>query len=64
MGIFLGDCNGLDIIWKIREANDLIRLRIVMVSGMDKHKEYLEAGANAFLLKPFMPLELLKIVRS
>ena len=62
--IFLGDHNGLDIVRQIREKPDMRDLRIVMVSGIDKCEECLAAGANAFLLKPYMPEELFKILRS
>jgi CheY-like chemotaxis protein len=60
--IFLGDRNGLDVVRQIRQTADLQDLRIVMVSGIDKSEECLAAGANAFLLKPYMPEELLEIL--
>jgi len=62
--IFLGDRNGLDIVREIREKPDMKDLRIVMVSGIDKCEDCLAAGANAFLLKPYMPEELFEILRS
>jgi CheY-like chemotaxis protein len=34
-----------------------------MVSGIDKREACLAAGANAFLLKPYMPEELFEIIR-
>ncbi len=64
MDIFLGDRNGLDIVRQIRETLDMKELRIVMVSGVDKAKECLAAGANAFLLKPYMPEDLFALLRS
>ncbi len=62
--IFLGDRNGMDVVRQIREAPDMKDLRIIMVSGIDKTEECLAAGANAFLLKPYMPEELFEILRS
>jgi len=62
--IFLGDRNGLDIVRQIRKTPDMKDLRIVMVSGIDKCEDCLAAGANAFLLKPYMPEELFEILRS
>ena len=62
--IFLGDRNGLDIVRQIRQAPDLDRIKIIMVSGVDKEEECLAAGANAFLLKPYMPNELFDKIRS
>jgi CheY-like chemotaxis protein len=64
MDIFLGDHNGLDVVQQIRKTADMKDLKIVMVSGIDKGEECLAAGANAFLLKPYMPEELLEILRS
>jgi CheY-like chemotaxis protein len=62
--IFLGDNNGLDIVRQIRQLPDLKRIKIVMVSGTDKCDECLAAGADAFLLKPYMPNALFDILRS
>ena len=62
--IFLGDRNGLDVVRQIRKSADLKDLKIVMVSGLEKTEECLEAGANAFLLKPYMPEELFALLRS
>ncbi len=61
--IFLGNRNGLDVVRQIRETPDLKDLKIVMVSGIDKTPECLAAGANAFLLKPYMPEELFDLLR-
>jgi CheY-like chemotaxis protein len=62
--IFLGDSNGLNVVQQIRETPDMKDLRIVMVSGLDKAEECLVAGANAFLLKPYMPEDLLDLLHS
>jgi CheY-like chemotaxis protein len=35
-----------------------------MASGMDRSDECLNAGANAFILKPFRPTELLEIAEQ
>jgi CheY-like chemotaxis protein len=62
--IYLGDRNGLDIVRQIRRMPDLNSIRIIMSSGIDKTEESLAAGANAFMLKPYMPNELFEILRS
>jgi DNA-binding response OmpR family regulator len=62
--IFLGDRNGLDIVRQIRQMPDLNTLRIIMASGIDKTEECLAAGANDFLLKPYMPNELFEKLRA
>jgi CheY-like chemotaxis protein len=62
--IFLGDRNGVDIVRQIRQLPDLNGIRIIMASGIDKTEECLAAGADAFLLKPYMPNELFEKLRS
>ncbi len=61
--IFLGDCNGLDLVRRIRETPDMQNLKIIMVSGVDKNEECIAAGANAFLLKPYMPDDLFGLLQ-
>jgi DNA-binding response OmpR family regulator len=60
MDIYLGDRNGMDVVRQIRKTSDLASLHIIMVSGIDKAEECKAAGANDFLLKPYMPSDLLK----
>lgn len=62
--IFLGGYNGLAVVRQIREQEDMKRLKIFMVSGVDKAEDCLAAGANAFLLKPYMPDDLFNLLRS
>ena len=62
--IFLGDSNGLTVVRQIRERTDMKAMKIIMVSGTYKADECLAAGANAFLLKPYMPDDLFKLLRS
>ena len=62
--IFLGRHNGLDIVRKIRKLPDFALMKIIMASGIDKSNECLAAGADVFLLKPYMPNELFDILRS
>jgi DNA-binding response OmpR family regulator len=64
MDIYLGDRNGLDIVRQIRKMPEFDGIRIVMVSGVEKTDESLAAGADKFLLKPYMPNELFEILRS
>jgi DNA-binding response OmpR family regulator len=63
LDIFLGDENGMDIIRRMRKSPDLKKIRVIMTSGIDKTDECLAAGANDFLLKPYMPEELIQKLR-
>ena len=64
LDIFLGDQNGLELLRQIRQAHDLKAMRVVMTSGIDKREECLAAGADSFLLKPYMPDDLIRTLRS
>jgi DNA-binding response OmpR family regulator len=56
--------NGLDVVQMIRQDPALQGLRVLMTSGLDQHDECLAAGADNFILKPFMPDDLIKRIRA
>ena len=58
LDVYLGDCNGVELVRQMRAVTDFKDIRIIMVSGIDKSVECLAAGADDFLLKPYMPGEL------
>jgi len=60
MDIFLRNMNGIDLVRKMRQMPDLTGMKVIMTSGMELREECLEAGANDFLLKPYMPEELIR----
>ena len=64
MDVHLAGRNGLDILKEIRTLEELKKTIVIMASGMFVEKEAEEAGADAFLLKPFMPDDLIKTIRS
>ncbi len=64
LDVYLGDRNGVDIVRQIRKDPGLKDIRIIMVSGLDKTEECLAAGADKFLLKPYMPSELFDILSA
>lgn len=59
----LADRDGVALLRELRADPDLSRVAIVMTSGLDRGKECLREGANAFVLKPFSPAELIDTVR-
>ncbi len=56
--------SGLDVVRRMRQLAELNSVRVLMVSGMDWHDECLAAGADSFILKPFMPDDLIKRIAA
>jgi len=64
MDYHLSDMDGVDVLRDLRASDEFATLPIVMTSGLDVEEEVMEAGANAFLVKPFEPDELPGLFRS
>lgn len=62
MDVHLGRKSGMEIVEKIRKNPEQLQINIVMTSGMNMKDECLRRGANHFLLKPFMPDDLLNLL--
>jgi DNA-binding response OmpR family regulator len=63
MDVHLLRQSGLDILEEIRKSEDTSRTRVVMSSGANVREECINRGANGFLLKPYMPDELITILK-
>jgi CheY-like chemotaxis protein len=65
MDVFLAQSDdGMGVLADLRSAPDLADVRVVMTSGMDLEEQCLAAGANAFLLKPYTPDQLSKVIQE
>lgn len=64
LDVFLAGQNGLQIMESIRLHPRLRSTRVVMVSGMDVSAECMKKGADAFLLKPYMPDDLVRLLKQ
>ncbi len=64
MDVYLLHLNGMDVLSKLRSSKGGKAVRVVMVSGLDFKDQCLERGANAFIQKPFMPDDLLAVLRN
>lgn len=64
MDVHTGRHNTLDALKELRADETLDDVGVVMNSGMDHRTECLEAGADVFMLKPFRPSELLRVVEN
>ena len=62
LDVHLPNANGLDILDQIREGDETRDLKVVMTSGLNLELECKHHGANDFLLKPYMPDDLLTIL--
>lgn len=56
--------NGLDILDDLRSQPETKDVRVVMSSGANVKEECLKHGANGFLLKPYMPDDLIKLLKT
>jgi DNA-binding response OmpR family regulator len=64
MDINLPGINGLSLLELIRTEEDIKETRVIISSGSDKKQESMDAGADSFLMKPFMPDELINLVKT
>jgi DNA-binding response OmpR family regulator len=62
--IHLRGLNGFDLLNRIRRERDLADVRVLMTSGMDFARECRQSGADGFMLKPYMPDELMDQIRE
>jgi CheY-like chemotaxis protein len=63
LDVHFGNQDGVEIVQAIRDNQDLASVRVVMTSGMNVQEECLRGGANAFLLKPFSPDDLIRLLK-
>jgi DNA-binding response OmpR family regulator len=64
MDVHLGQQSGMDIIESIRKNQETSGLRVVMTSGLNVKEECIRRGADHFLLKPFMPDDLINALKQ
>jgi DNA-binding response OmpR family regulator len=60
MDVHLHEQNGLKILEALRADRTLKPVRVIMSSGMDWQRESMQIGADDFIMKPFMPEELIE----
>jgi DNA-binding response OmpR family regulator len=61
--VHLQHASGIDLVARVRQDPEINSLRILMTSGLDASVECKKAGANDFILKPYMPDELIQRIR-
>jgi DNA-binding response OmpR family regulator len=63
LDVHLRQFNGFDLLHRIRQEVDMRNTRVIMSSGMDFSTRCLKEGADGFLLKPYMPEDLIDEIR-
>jgi CheY-like chemotaxis protein len=63
LDVHLSRQSGLEILDSIRKSNDIKNIRVVMSSGANVKEECMSHGANGFLLKPYMPDDLISLLK-
>lgn len=56
--------SGVDLLGAIRSNSTLNHIRVIMSSGIDYQEECLKKGAQGFILKPYMPDELITMINQ
>ncbi|HUG33383.1 MAG TPA: response regulator [Anaerolineales bacterium] len=64
MDVHLGSQSGIAILDSIRIIPEFASLKIIMTSGMDMREQCMRHGADYFILKPFMPDDLLSLLKD
>lgn len=58
------EVNGFELLKALRTNPDLKNKKVIMSSGIDFRLKSVEEGADGFLLKPYMPEELINMIRD
>ncbi len=64
LDVNLRDMDGIEILQQIKADQRLQSIKIIMSSGSDYKDRCLILGADNFLLKPYMPDDLIKMIRD
>jgi DNA-binding response OmpR family regulator len=64
LDVHLSNQNGLEILDTLRRTEIGCKMHVVMISGLNVKEECLRHGADDFLLKPFMPDDLIMMIRK
>ncbi|MBS1249388.1 MAG: hypothetical protein MAG431_00966 [Chloroflexi bacterium] len=56
--------SGYEILEHIRRTPELEDIKVIMTSGIDLREQAREAGADDFVLKPYIPDELMDSIQA
>jgi DNA-binding response OmpR family regulator len=64
MDVFLSDADGMELLKSLRQAQLARPTKVIMTSGMELSEQCRQAGADDFLLKPYTPDQLAKVINN
>jgi len=64
LDVHLSHQSGFDIVDALRNSVDTVDVRVVMSSGANVKEECMHHGADGFVLKPYMPDDLISILKQ
>jgi CheY-like chemotaxis protein len=64
LDIHLRNLNGLDLLRMLRQDEELKSIRVLVSSGMELSAQSHMEGADGFILKPYMPDDLVGQIRA
>jgi CheY-like chemotaxis protein len=60
----INDIDGFDLLKRMRSDDEMKGIGVIMSSGMNYRQESREAGADGFVMKPYMPDDLLELIKT
>jgi DNA-binding response OmpR family regulator len=64
LDVHLNHFNGLDVLRRLRQSEELKSTRVLMTSGMDLNHECCLEDADGFLMKPYMAEDLMSKIKK
>ena len=64
LDVHLAKVNGFDLLNQLHVSQDLKLTRVLLSSGADYEQRSQESGADGFIMKPYMPDELMSKIKK
>lgn len=64
LDVHLRHLNGFEVLQALQNESELDKVKVLIASGVDMTKRSQAEGADGFILKPFMPDELIKEIQN
>lgn len=64
LDVYLNRLDGFELLRRMRSKDELRPIRVLLSSGRELSREANTAGADGFILKPYMPDDLIKKIET